>query len=359
MKQVTLAQFGMGPIGVESVRLAVKMPWARIVGAVDIDPDKIGRSLAELTGVAGLSNVYVHGSFADLWSDVQPEVVLHTAGSKAIQSIEQITPMVEQGVSVASTCEELFFPALRAQKAASKIDMLAQRTGARIVGTGVNPGFVMDVLPVFITGASRNVQSIAVQRVVNASTRRMPLQKKIGSGIEPEVFRKLFAQGKAGHAGFRESAALIAHCLGWKIDELTETCEPVIADHDIKTAYFEVSTGLTCGLHQRCVIKVDGQVKVDLDLKMYLDAKDPHDAVQIAGDPPMDFLAKGGVDGDIATVASLVNSVPRLLAAPAGMRLMTELPIPMWSDGFNGFAVAPKVPKPKMVVTTRRPSNVN
>ena len=104
MKQVTLAQFGMGPIGVESVRLAAKMPWARVVGAVDIDPDKIGRSLAELTGVAGLSNVYVHGSFADLWSDVQPAVVLHTAGSNAIQSIEQIMPRVELGVSVASTC---------------------------------------------------------------------------------------------------------------------------------------------------------------------------------------------------------------------------------------------------------------
>jgi hypothetical protein len=122
------------------------MPWARIVGAVDIDPAKIGRSLAELTGMTALSSARVYGSCADLWSHVQPMVVLHTAGSKAQQSIEQITPLVELGVSVASTCEELLYPALRAPETAAQIDALAQQTGARIVGTGVNPGFVMDVL---------------------------------------------------------------------------------------------------------------------------------------------------------------------------------------------------------------------
>jgi 4-hydroxy-tetrahydrodipicolinate reductase len=336
MEPIAIAQFGMGPIGVESIRLAEQMPWARIVGAVDIDPAKIGRPLAELTGIESLAGARIHGSFEELWSHVKPAVVLHTAGSKAVQSIEQITTIVHRGVSVASTCEELLYPKLRAAEAAASIDALAKQTGARIVGTGVNPGFVMDVLPVFLTGVSRNVSRIAAQRVVNASTRRMPLQRKIGSGLEPDSFRKLFAEGKAGHAGFRESVALIAHCMDWILDEVTETCEPVIARQDIQTEYFNVARGLTCGLHQHCIGKMKGEVKIDLELKMFLDADDPHDAVQIAGDPPLDVLVRGGVAGDHATVAALVNVVPRLLQAPAGMRLMTELPVPAWAGRSAG-----------------------
>jgi len=336
MEQIAIAQFGMGPIGVESIRLAAQMPWARIVGAVDIDPAKIGRSLTELTGIESLAGARIYGSFEELWSHVQPPVVLHTAGSKAASSIEQITPIVQRGVNVASTCEELLYPKLRAADAAARIDVLARQTGSRIVGTGVNPGFVMDVLPVCMTGVSRQVSRISAQRVVNASTRRMPLQKKIGSGMNPDVFRQLFTEGKAGHAGFRESVALIAHCMGWVLDEVTETCDPVVARHDIQTQHFRVERGLTCGLHQQCVGKMNGEVKIDLDLKMYLDADNPHDAVQIAGDPPLDVLVRGGVAGDHATVAALINVVPRLLQAPAGMRLMTELSVPAWAGRSAG-----------------------
>lgn len=330
MNPLKIAQFGAGPIGIESIRLAASMPWACVVGAVDIDPAKIGRSLGELTEIEELAKALVYRSFDELWSAVQPEVVLHTAGSKAAESIEQIAPIVQRGVSVASTCEELLYPKLRAPDAAERLDQMARQSGARIVGTGVNPGFVMDMLPVFMTGVSRAVEKISAQRVVNASTRRMPLQKKIGSGLEPDDFRRLFAAGKAGHAGFRESVALIAHCLGWTLDQITETCEPVVAKHDIRTQYFGVPRGLTCGLHQQCRGIIKGQAKIELDLKMYLDADDPHDSIQITGDPPLDVLVRGGVAGDHATVAALVNVIPRLLAAPPGMRLMTDLAVPAW-----------------------------
>jgi len=262
---------------------------------------------------------------------VQPQVVLHTAGSKAQQSLEQIAPMVRRGVSVASTCEELLFPQLRAPAAAEAADQLARQHQARIVATGVNPGFVMDLLPICLTGVSRDVQAIRAERVVNASTRRMPLQKKIGSGLDPAEFRRLFAEGKMGHAGFQESASLIAHTLGWRVDSLVETCEPVIAQRDIQTAYFRVSRGQTCGLHQSCTAFVDGRRRIELDLKMYLEAEDPHDAVHIEGDPPLDLILRGGVAGDTATVAALVNIVPRLLQAAPGLRLITELAVPAWA----------------------------
>ena len=154
------------------------------------------------------------------------------------------------------------------------------------------------------------------------------MQRKIGSGLAPEEFRRLFKQGKAGHAGLKESLALIAHCLGWKAGNIVETGDAVVADHHIRTQYLEVKKGQTCGLHQRAEATVNGRVALTLDLKMYLDARNPHDAVQIDGEPPLNVLINGGVAGDQATVAALVNTAPRLLEAPAGLLLITDLPVP-------------------------------
>jgi 4-hydroxy-tetrahydrodipicolinate reductase len=179
-----------------------------------------------------------------------------------------------------------------------------------------------------MTGVSREVRAVHVQRVVNASTRREPLQRKIGSGLPPAEFRRLFKAGKAGHAGLKESLALIAHCLGWNIKSVTETGDAVVAERDITTRFLKVKKGQTCGLHQRTEAKVNGRVAITLDLKMCLDAADPHDAIQIEGEPPLDVRINGGVAGDQATVAALVNTAAHLLHAPPGLLLMTDLPVP-------------------------------
>jgi len=326
--KIKIAQFGLGPIGLETLKLAAGKPWAEIVGGVDIDPAKIGQDLGALTRMQSLRGRRVWGSLADLVDCARPDVVFHTAVSRFQDAFAQIEPMARRGISVVSSCEELLFPRLREPRLAAKLDEVCRKSGARVVGTGVNPGFVMDLLPVCLTGVSREVRAVHVQRVVNASTRRAPLQKKIGSGLPPEEFRRLFKQGKAGHAGLKESLALIAHCLGWKTNNIVETGDAVVADHHISTQYLEVKKGQTCGLHQRAEATVNGRVCITLDLKMYLDAKNPHDAVQIEGEPPLDVLINGGVAGDQATVAALVNTAPRLLKAPAGLLLMTDLPVP-------------------------------
>jgi len=197
-----------------------------------------------------------------------------------------------------------------------------------MVGTGVNPGFVMDVLPLCLTSVCCEVRGIHVQRVVNASTRREPLQRKIGSGLAPAEFRRRFRQGWIGHAGLKESVALIAHALGWRLRRISETGAPVVAGRRIRTRFLEVQRGETCGLHQRAEARLDAGRRLTLDLKMYLDAANPHDAIQIDGDPPLIAELQGGVAGDQATVAALVNTAPHLLRAPPGLLLMTDLSLP-------------------------------
>ncbi len=328
MNKIKIAQFGLGPIGVETLKLAATKPWVEIIGGIDIDPAKIGKSLAEVTGVASLSGAKVFASLDDLLRVGKPDVIFQTTVSKIKAALAQVEPMVRAGISVVSSCEELLYPPLREPELAAEFDQLCKKHGARVLGTGVNPGFIMDVIPVCFTGVCRNVTAVHVERVVNATTRRGPLQKKIGSGLEPAEFERLFAEGKAGHAGLKDSAALIAHCLGWKISELTETCKAMIADHDIKTPHVVARKGQCCGLHQHGEMKSEGRTVLTLDLRMYLDAPNPYDACQIEGEPSLKIHVDGGVAGDSATVASVVNAAPRILKAPPGLLLMTDIAVP-------------------------------
>jgi 2,4-diaminopentanoate dehydrogenase len=321
MKLIRVAQFGLGPIGLETLRLAATKPWARILGAVDNDPAKAGRDRR-------LRGRKVHPSLDELLARATPDLIFHTAVSKFNLACSQIEPMARAGISVVSSCEELLFPALRDAALAARLDRLCKRTGARVVGTGVNPGFVMDLLPVCLTGVSRNVRAVHVQRVVDASTRREPLQRKIGSGLTPGEFRRRFKAGLAGHAGLKDSLALLAHALGWQVGNISESGDAVVARHKIRTQFLEVSQGQTCGLHQRAMARRNGRICLTLDLKMYLDAENPHDAIQIEGEPPLHVVITNGVAGDQATVAALVNTAPRLFKVQAGLLLMTDLPVP-------------------------------
>ena len=333
MKKIKVAQFGLGPIGLESLRFAAEQPWIEIVGAVDNDPQKYGRSLVDLTGLPLLDGLSLCPTLEELFRETQPDVILHTASSSVAATLQQIRPALELGLAVASTCEELIYPALKSPTLANELNVLCLYTKARLVATGVNPGFVMDLLPLCLTGVCRAVESIRVERVVNASTRRQSLQAKIGSGQDPDEFRTKLATGQAGHAGLRESAALVAHVMGWKLDDLTESGEPVIAHREIVTKYFHVPAGRTCGIHQRVVGTENGAEKLVLELKMHLDAPAPRDVITVRGRPDLDVVIKGGVAGDDATIAALINVVPRLLAAPPGLRLLHELAAPSWTGG--------------------------
>ena len=325
---IKIAQFGLGPIGISTIKMLALKPWAKIVGGVDIDPDKVGRKISEICDIPELNGALVYETFEELWKHEQPDVVVHTAGSKAETTFNQVRPMCERGLTVVSSCEELLYPYLRAPESSREIDELCRQTGARLLGTGVNPGYVHDLLPICLTGVCLEAKGIYGERVVDASTRRKPLQKKIGSGMEPDRFRALWSENKIGHAGFQESVMLIAHALNWEMGPISEKCDPVIADHDIKSDFFEVPTGMTCGINQSVHAESGSGKVISLDLKMYLDAPDPHDTIRIDTEPPIRMLLEGGIAGDYATVAALINAIPRLQKAAPGLKLMTELPVP-------------------------------
>ena len=319
-ESITVAQYGIGPIGAEIARLLLSKPWIKLAAAVDIDPQKIGKDVGEVIGLGRQAGVKVT---RDL--DVKPQVVCHSTGSRLREVSAQLEDLLGRGAHVVSTCEELSFPIDAAIRA--KLDQIARSKHVTLLGTGVNPGFVMDKLPLTITSVCQKVESVDIIRIQNASTRREPLQRKVGAGMTTQEFRAAVDAGKIKHMGLRESLLLVGHGLGVEFEKVSdEKIEPIIAQREVVTQYLKVAPGQVAGVHQ--TIDGRGKINVRLELRMYVGAEDlAADRVIVKGVPDVEMEIKGGVHGDRATAAMVVNAIPRVIQARPGVLTMDDIPI--------------------------------
>jgi 4-hydroxy-tetrahydrodipicolinate reductase len=317
----------LGPIGCAAARAVLERKGLELVGAIDIAPEKAGKDLGEILGTAG-TGIRVSGDPAALFRRTRVDAIVHTTRSFFKDVYPQLEEAARAGINVVSSTEELLYPQLRNPKLAARLDQVARRNGSTLLGTGVNPGFVMDTLALVLTGVSRIVRRIRITRRVDASTRRMPLQRKVGAGMSVAEFRAQVRAGKLGHIGLLESMALVAAGLGWKLDSMREKVDPIVAPSRRRTRYFDVPRGKVCGLKHVGEGFQGTRKMIDLDLRMYLGAENPMDSIEIDGDPPLRLVIEGGVAGDVATVASLVNAIPRVVEAEPGLKTMLDLPIP-------------------------------
>ncbi len=223
------------------------------------------------------------------------------------------------GSNCISSTEELFYPRPDTKHLFAKLNGLALKMGLSILGTGVNPGFAMDVLPLLLTMPCREVEALSVERVVDAGTRRMPLQRKVGLGLLPDEFKKRVKRREMGHRGLTESIYCLSAGLGWKLDRVEESIDPIIAVRRTETQYFTVESDQTLGMkHIGYGIK-DGHKVIRLDLQMYVGAENPCDRVVIEGTPSLEVSISGGIPGDDATAAILVNSVSGVMKSSPGL----------------------------------------
>ncbi len=327
---IRIVQYGLGPIGqvVAGAVLAKPADAMVLVGAIDIDPQKVGRDVADLLGDHRETGVIVSDAAERVLADTAPDVVLHTTTSFLDGVHEQLVQCAAAGAHVVSSTEELSFPYERHPERAATLDRVAQEHGVTLVGTGVNPGYAMDTLALAATGVCVDVRAVRVERVVDASARRRPLQEKVGAGITKEAFAERKATGTFGHIGLRESLLMLADGLGWALDAIEESLEPVIAEARVETPYLTVEAGEVAGIHHAITGAIDGETALSLDLKMYAGAEAPRDAIVVDGDPPIDLVVRGGIFGDTATVGVLINTAPLAVRAAPGLRTMADLPVP-------------------------------
>lgn len=327
-KKIRVIHYGLGPIGLETAKLVLSKSNLEIVGAVDISKDIVGQDLGRILDLRKDLEIIVTDDADKLFSTANAHVVIHTAGSRINTIFSHLEGIVNAGINVVSSAEELSFPSSANEKPARDINKKAREKDVTVLGTGVNPGFIMDALPLRLTGVCQDVKSIRVERIVDAGTRRYPLQKKVGAGLTPEEFRKMVSQKLLGHVGLVESLLFIAHYLGITFDKIKETIDPVIAEHPVKTAYFDLKTGDVLGIKHIVNGIKRNETLINLDLRMYIDAENPHDSVSINGNPNVNLRINGGVAGDQSTAAILVNSIPGVIEARPGLLTVKDLPIP-------------------------------
>ena len=327
-ERIRIIHYGIGAIGAEVVRLCLNRPEIEIVGAIDSHPSKAGLDLGEAANAGRTLGITVAYEAEPLLKDVYADVVVHSTSSALTSVYPQLMSIVSAEKSVISSCEELAFPWTRYPEISRKLDRRARETGVRVLGTGVNPGFVMDLLPLVLATACQQVRSIRVERVVDVGTRRMNLQRKVGVGLSVEGFQRGANDGAIGHVGLRESLLMIADTMGWRLDDVAETLEPLIARGRHKTEYFSVERGYVRGLRQSVRGLSAGREVVRLELEMSLGADDPRDVIRIDGTPPVEVRVPGGIEGDQATSAIVTNCIPAVARSRAvGLLSMRDLPV--------------------------------
>ena len=323
---IQVIQYGLGPIGSAAARHVLERAELELVGGVDIDPAKVGKDMGEVIGLGRRLGFPVVAKLADVLIRTKADVVLHTTSSYFDLFKRQIIEILEADLDIVSTSEELSFPWLAHSQEAAEVDAVAKRLGKTVLGTGINPGFLMDWLPLCLTAICQRVDRVDIARIINASTRRGPFQAKIGSGMTVEEFKAKIDAGRMGHVGLPESIGMVLHTLGKKLARYESAVEPVVTDQRVKTEYFDVAPGRVRGLKQVARGFTETGEFMTLTFIAALDEKDEADTIKITGKPNLKVKLRG-TNGDIGTAAIAVNAIRRVKEAPPGLLTMRDLPI--------------------------------
>jgi len=326
MGTVKVAVIGLGSVGQAVTRLLLRTPGVKLVGTADQAPLVGGQDLGVVLGLPRKLRTKVEGDPDRFIKKLRADVAFVCTSSHVKAVKPQLLALVSRRVRVLTTCEELAFPAPARASAAREIDRAARSRKVAVLASGVNPGFAMDLLPIVLSAPCTGVRRVSVTRVVDAGTRKLPLQRRVGAGLNLGQFRRAVTEGTVRHVGLLESAHMVAAAFGWKLDRVDETLEPAIAPRDLDTEHLRIAAGAAAGIRQSARGYRKGELVVSLDLQVYVGAESPRDHVHVDADPPVEATIAGGVSGDAATAALLVNTLPRLLAAPPGLLTVKDLP---------------------------------
>jgi hypothetical protein len=328
--EIGILLYGVGAVGSLIAKHLLQKHGIKIVGAIDIAEDKVGKDLGEILGLKRRLGVKVSDDVDSVVLKVKADIAVHATSSFFKSTYPQIASIVKHGVNVVSTCEELSYPGFTEPKLAMKLDSVAKKHNVTVLGTGVNPGFLMDTLVITLTAVCQKIEKIRTVRVMNAATRRLPFQKKIGAGLTVKEFKRRIENKQiTGHVGLEQSLAMIADALAWKLDEIiAERVEPVVAKKPVESAIKKVGAGEVAGLRQRAKGILKNEEVIVLDFRAYIGAEEEYDAVTIEGVPSIRQRIQPCVHGDKGTVAMVVNSIPKVVNAPAGLLTMKDLPVP-------------------------------
>lgn len=311
-------------------KLLIKRNNINLVGVVDIAPEHTGKDVKETFPDLEMDSLKITSDLKPLLEagDIDTVIIATSSFFKTIAPM--IIDVLNAGANVISLCEQLSYPFDFHQELSEKIDKIAKEKGLTVVGTGINPGYLMDLLPILLSAPTETVEKIQVTRIMNSSRRRIPFQKKIGTGLSCDEFkRKIEEKEITGHVGLEESIQMINAALGLGCDEIIEfPPNAKIAESELDGPEGKISPGFVSGLHSKGIGKKEGKDIIILDFIAFAGDHDELDSVKIDGIPSIHQIITGGIHGDIGTASMVVNLIPKVVAANPGLLSMKDLPAP-------------------------------
>jgi 4-hydroxy-tetrahydrodipicolinate reductase len=332
-KKFNVVQVGFGPMGQRITKLLLKRKNLNLLGVVDIAPNLKGKTIKEILDIPKIPEIIIESDLDALLAKEKADVVIIGTSSFFESIIPTITTSLNAKANVISLCEQLSFPFEFHQELTTKVDEMAKEKGLTVVGSGINPGYLMDLLPIVLTAPCETVEKIHVTRMMNSSKRRIPFQKKIGTNLTVEEFNKKIRDKEiTGHVGLEESIQMIVAALGFEIDEIVEyPPKAILAEKEMDSILGKIPKGNVRGLHSKGIAKKDGEEVIILDFYAYAGNHEEYDSIEIDGIPGIKQKIQGGVHGDIGTASMIVNLIPRVVAAKPGLLTMKDLPVPFYT----------------------------
>lgn len=332
MENIKIIIWGLGAMGSGIARIISTKKGMEIVGAIDTDPNKEGKDLNELIGTHNIP-VYIRSNPEEVIKKGCADVVIIATSSYAEKVFPLIKFTVENDINVITTAEEMAYPAAKHPELALEIEKLAKEHGVSVLGTGINPGFILDYLIIALTGCCVDVENIRASRINDLSPFGKAVMEEQGVGLTPEKFVEGVKSGMvAGHIGFSESINMICDALGWKISDIEEIREPIISNTYRETTYCKVEPGFVAGCRQIGYGKVGNETKIYLyhpqQILPSIEGVDTGDYIEITGNPSIHLSIKPEIPGGIGTIALCVNMIPHVINAHPGLVTMLDLPVP-------------------------------
>ena len=335
MENVKVAIWGFGAMGSGIAKVLLNKKGVDIVGVCDIHPARVGKSIFELLGVerGDRADVTVNPEIKEVVHDGNCDICVLATDSFTRKAFDKIKYIVSQKVNVVATAEQMSYPKAQEPELAAEMDRLAKENGVSILGTGINPGLMMDLLAVCLSGCMTDVEKVTCRRVNSLSPFGPAVMEEQGVGLTVDAFMKGVEDGTlAGHVGFAESVGMIAEALGWNVEKLEQQMKPIVTSVDRKSPYGFAKAGDVAGVNMTGQGYVDGQVKIDMihpqQIEPEMEGTHTGDYIVLEGTPKVNMSIQPEVDGGIGTIAMVVNMIPHVINARPGLKTMLDLPVP-------------------------------
>jgi 4-hydroxy-tetrahydrodipicolinate reductase len=326
---IRVAVYGLGPIGLLIAKEVLEKRDIELVAAFDIDPLKVGKDLGQILGLEHNLGLMVSNG-AEAMTVLQEKgvnIVLHSTSTYFEKIYPQIVNCIKAGVDIISTSETLSNPWYRYPELATLVDEMAQKNCVSVLGTGINPGFIFDSLPIIMTSVCTEISKIHVVRSQDASKRRISFQKKYGLSLGVEEFKEKMEKNEiTAHVGYGESVSLIALALGVKLTKIVEGQDALIAKRPLKTQYFEIPMGKVSGIKGYGLGYLGEKEFIRVELIAEAGGEE-FEEINIEGTPSVRWRSSG-IAGDTATAAMVINMIPKVINARPGLLRMLDISLP-------------------------------